>query len=347
MSPLLRSYPLIRPLLFALEAETAHRVSLSALHMAWRCGLIPAQRGTLPAPHCLMGLRLPNRVGLAAGLDKNGAHIDALGALGFGFLEIGTVTPRPQPGNPRPRLFRLPRAQALINRMGFNNLGLQALLAHVRLSRWRARGGILGINIGKNADTPMARAIDDYLLGLDAVYPHADYVTVNISSPNTKDLRALQAQEALSSLLQALAVRRQDLCERHGRHVPLVVKIAPDLTSEDIDAIAATLLRYSVDGVIATNTTVSRAQVQGLSHADQAGGLSGAPVHARALTVIERLRARLGADYPIIGAGGILHAQHARDMMTAGAHAVQLYTGLIYRGPVLVQECVRALDGVS
>jgi len=340
-------YPLIRPLLFALEAETAHGLTLSALQAAWRCGLMRRQAAPPSTAQTLMGMRLPNRVGLAAGLDKNGAHIDALGSLGFGFLEVGTVTPRPQAGNLKPRLFRLPQARALINRMGFNNPGLPALLENVRRSQWRARGGVLGLNIGKNADTPMARAIDDYLLGLEAVYPHADYVTVNISSPNTKDLRALQAQDELPQLLQALDARRQALCDLHGRRVPLAVKIAPDLTPQAVDVIAETLVRHAVDGVIATNTTVSRTAVQGLPHAGQAGGLSGAPVHALSLAVIKRLRQRLGADYPIIGVGGILCAQHARDMMAAGAHAVQLYTGLIYRGPALVRECVRALDGAA
>jgi len=350
MSCLLKSYPLVRPLLFAMGAENAHKLTLSALHTIHRCGLTrrPLAADVPSTPLTLMGMHLPNPVGLAAGLDKNGAHIDALGALGFGFIEVGTVTPRAQAGNPKPRLFRLPKARALINRMGFNNLGLDAFIDNVRRSQWRARGGILGLNIGKNADTPISHAIDDYLLGLEAVYPHADYVTVNISSPNTKDLRTLQAQDELPRLLQALHTRRQSLQERHNRHVPLLVKIAPDLTPPAIDAIAEALPRYAVDGVIATNTTLSRQAVQGLAHAQEAGGLSGAPVHPLALIVIERLRARLGPDYPIIGAGGILSGQHAQNMMTAGAHAVQLYTGLIYRGPELVGECVRALrEGTS
>jgi len=343
MSLFLQSYPLVRPLLFAMETETAHGLTLSALQTAYRCGLTPRLSSTALAPLTLMGMHLRNPVGLAAGLDKNGAHIDALGSLGFGFIEVGTVTPRPQAGNPKPRLFRLPRAQALINRMGFNNLGLDAFIANVRRSQWRARGGILGLNIGKNADTPIARATDDYLLGLDAVYPHADYITVNISSPNTKDLRTLQAQDELPQLLHALHVRRQSLQERHDRRVPLVVKIAPDLALPAIDVIADVLPRYAIDGVIATNTTLSRAAVQGLPHADEAGGLSGVPVRDLALAVIERLRMRLGADYPIIGVGGILRGQDAQNTIAAGAHAVQLYTGLIYRGPGLVGECVRAL----
>jgi len=343
MSFLATSYPLIRPLLFALGTETAHGITLKALDIAHACGLAHAPVSPAAA-HTLMGLPLRDRVGLAAGLDKNGAHIDALGALGFGFIEVGTVTPRAQNGNPKPRLFRIPQVQAIINRMGFNNQGLEAFVANVKRSRWRAQGGILGLNIGKNAATPIERAVDDYLLGLDAVYPHADYVTVNISSPNTKNLRALQAQDELPRLLQALASRRERLCEQYGRHVPLAVKIAPDLDAAQIDALADTLPRYGVDGVIATNTTLSRAAVQGMRHADEAGGLSGAPVHALALAVVERLRARLGADYPIIGVGGILSGQDARAMLAAGAHAVQLYTGLIYRGPALVDECVRALE---
>jgi len=344
MSILLKSYPLIRPLLFAMQTETAHRATLAALQVAWRCGLTHGVlHDALSAPRTLMGMQLSNPVGLAAGLDKDGAHIDALGSLGFGFIEVGTVTPRAQAGNPKPRLFRLPQAQALINRMGFNNPGLPAFMDNVRRSQWRARGGMLGLNIGKNADTPMARAIDDYLLGLDAVYPHADYVTVNISSPNTKDLRTLQAHDELPRLLRALHERRQALQDLHDRRVPLVVKIAPDLTLPAVEAIAETLPRHGVDGVIATNTTLSRTAVQGLPHADEAGGLSGAPVHALALNVIARLRARLGPDYPIIGVGGILKGAHARAMLDAGAHAVQLYTGLIYRGPALVRECVRAL----
>jgi len=340
MSPLLKSYSLIRPLLFCCEAEAAHKLTLSVLQAAYRLRLIRRAVQAPASPVRLMGLHFPNRVGLAAGLDKNGAHIDALGALGFGFIEVGTVTPRAQAGNPKPRLFRLPQAQALINRMGFNNLGLQTFVDHVRRSQWHARGGILGLNIGKNADTPIARAVDDYLLGLDAVYPHADYVTINISSPNTKDLRNLQAHDELTRLLQALHTQRQKLQERHNKYVPLVVKIAPDLDLPALDVIADLLPRHAVDGVIATNTTLSRQAVQGLTHAGEVGGLSGAPLHALALAVIERLRTRLGPDFPIIGVGGILHGQQAHDILAAGAHAVQLYTGLIYRGPALVQECL-------
>jgi dihydroorotate dehydrogenase len=290
-----------------------------------------------------MGLRLRNPVGLAAGLDKNGAHIDALGQLGFGFVEVGTVTPRAQAGNPKPRMFRLPRAQALINRMGFNNLGLDAFIANVQRSAWRREGGILGLNIGKNADTPIERAIDDYLTGLEAVTPHADYVTVNISSPNTKNLRSLQSHDALTALLEALQTRRAALAEQSGRRVPLLVKIAPDLSMDEVDAIAEALPHYGIDGVIATNTTLSRDAVRGLPYEDEAGGLSGPPVHALSLAVIERLRSRLGREFAIIGVGGIHSGADAAEKIQAGADAVQLYTGLIYQGPKLIAECVRAL----
>lgn len=345
MSLLLKSYPLARAALFAMDAETAHEFTLSALQKAYDCGATRRllQTAAPESPRTLMGLRLPNPVGLAAGLDKNGAHIDALGALGFGFVEVGTVTPRAQPGNPRPRLFRLPQADALINRMGFNNLGLDTFVANVQRSQWRNQGGILGLNIGKNADTPIDRAIDDYLLGLTGVYPHADYVTVNISSPNTKNLRALQEHDELARLLQALRQQRTALEDRHGRRVPLVVKIAPDLTPEAVDAIADVLPRHGIDGVIATNTTLSRDAVQGLPNAQETGGLSGPPVHALSLAVIERLRAQLGPDYPIIGVGGIASGKQAREKIQAGADAIQLYTGLIYRGPALVTECAQEL----
>jgi dihydroorotate dehydrogenase len=292
-------------------------------------------------PTTLMGLHLQNPVGLAAGLDKNGAHIDAMGNLGFGFIEVGTVTPRAQPGNPKPRMFRLPESEALINRLGFNNQGLDAFLANVQRSTWRSRGGIIGLNIGKNADTPIEQAADDYLIGLSGVYPHADYITVNISSPNTKNLRALQGEHELDQLLSQLAIRRLALAEQHQKRVPLAVKIAPDLTEEQLDIIAEVLPRHGIDGVIATNTTLAREAVQGQKYADEAGGLSGAPLHARSLQVITRLRAKLGAEFAIIGVGGIMSGQHAAEKMAAGANAVQLYTGLIYRGPSLVAECAK------
>ena len=295
------------------------------------------------APTSLMGLALQNPVGLAAGLDKNGAHIDAMGNLGFGFVEVGTVTPRAQPGNPKPRMFRLPEAQALINRLGFNNQGLETFLANVKRSTWRSQGGIIGLNIGKNADTPIERAADDYLIGLAGVYPHADYITVNISSPNTKNLRALQGEHELDELLSQLANRRQELAAQHQKRVPLAVKIAPDLTEEQIDIITEVLPRHGIDGVIATNTTIVRDAVQGLAHAQEAGGLSGAPLHARSLEVIARLRAKLGAEFAIIGVGGIVSGKHAAEKISAGANAVQLYTGLIYKGPALVKEAALAI----
>ncbi|MNY06038.1 Dihydroorotate dehydrogenase [compost metagenome] len=343
MSILFHAYPLARPALFAMDAETAHEVTLSGLQRAYECGATRKLMHAQPkAPCTLMGMQLENPIGLAAGLDKNGAYIDALGNLGFGFIEVGTVTPRAQPGNPKPRMFRLPRANALINRLGFNNQGLPAFLANVQRSQWRKQGGILGLNIGKNADTPIERAADDYLIGLEGVYPHADYVTVNISSPNTKNLRALQSGDELSALLAQLADKRRALEDQHQRRVPIAVKIAPDLTQEQIDAIADTLPRHGIDGVIATNTTLSRDAVAGQAHAEEAGGLSGAPVHELSLKVIRRLKEQLGDSLAIIGVGGVLSGQQAREKMAAGADAVQLYTGLIYRGPALVGECVRA-----
>ncbi|MGB6103352.1 MAG: quinone-dependent dihydroorotate dehydrogenase [Pusillimonas sp.] len=344
MSFLFNTYSLARPALFSLDAETAHDITLRSLQKAYDCSLTRGLMASQPEhPTSLMGLALRNPVGLAAGLDKNGAHIDALGNLGFGFVEVGTVTPLAQPGNPKPRMFRLPRAQALINRLGFNNQGLDAFIANVQKSQWRSQGGILGLNIGKNAATPIERAVDDYLLGLEGVYAHADYITVNISSPNTQNLRTLQGQDELTQLLQPLQEKRKALADRHGRHVPMVVKIAPDLSTEQVDVIAELLPRHEVDGVIATNTTLSRDAVQGLPHGQEPGGLSGPPVHALSLRVIARLRQQLGAGYPIIGVGGILSGRQAQEKITAGANAVQLYTGLIYRGPALIGECVRAL----
>ncbi|MDS1140740.1 quinone-dependent dihydroorotate dehydrogenase [Pusillimonas sp. SM2304] len=344
MSFLFNTYPLARSALFSLDAETAHELTLKSLQKAYDCSLTRNLMAARPEYPCtLMGLAFRNPVGLAAGLDKNGAHIDALGNLGFGFVEVGTVTPLPQPGNPKPRMFRLPRAQALINRLGFNNQGLDTFIANVRNSQWRSQGGILGLNIGKNAATPIERAVDDYLLGLEGVYAHADYITVNISSPNTQNLRNLQGQDELTQLLQPLQEKRKALADQHGRLVPMVVKIAPDLSTEQVDIIAGLLPRHGVDGVIATNTTLSREAVRGLPHADETGGLSGPPVHVLSLEVIARLRQQLGAGFPIIGVGGILSGQQAREKLAAGADAIQLYTGLIYRGPALIGECVRAL----
>ena len=289
-----------------------------------------------------MGLRFPNPIGLAAGLDKDGRYIDALADLGFGFLEIGTVTPRPQPGNPRPRMFRLPSAEAIINRMGFNNGGVDAFVANVQRSRFYARGGILGLNIGKNADTPIERAADDYLYCLDRVYAYASYITVNISSPNTKNLRQLQAADELDQLLGALRARRDALAEQTQRRVPIALKIAPDLDDLQIQVIADAVRRHGFDAVIATNTTIARDAVQGLPHAEEAGGLSGAPVFAASNRVLAELVRTLSGAVPIIGVGGVLSGADARAKFDAGASLVQLYSGLIYRGPGLIAECVEA-----
>ena len=294
-----------------------------------------------------MGLTFPNPVGLAAGLDKDGAYIDGLAALGFGFIEIGTVTPRAQPGNPKPRMFRLPEAQALINRMGFNNGGVDAFVRNVQASRfYQEQRGILGLNIGKNADTPIERATDDYLYCLNKVYPYAAYVTVNISSPNTKNLRQLQQASEIDALLSALKMAQSQLADKHGRYVPLVLKIAPDLDDEQIDTIASALLRNRIDGVIATNTTITRDAVQGLTHANETGGLSGAPVRDLSTRVIRALHQVLQGEIPIIGVGGILSGADASEKMAAGASLIQLYTGLIYRGPELVIECASACASI-
>jgi len=337
-------YALTRPFLFGLDPETAHDLTLDALARIQHTPLVRliTQR-RIDDPVTVAGLRFPNRIGLAAGLDKNGRCIDGFASFGFGFIEVGTVTPRAQAGNAKPRLFRLPQASALINRLGFNNQGLDAFLANVQRARFRSRGGILGLNIGKNADTPIQRAADDYLLGLAGVYPHADYVTVNISSPNTKDLRALQSDAALETLLSVLDERREALAKQYGRRVPLFVKIAPDLDEEQVRVIAATLVKNHIDGVIATNTTIARDAVKGLPHAEQTGGLSGAPVFEPSNRVIRLLRAALRAPYPIIGVGGVMSGADARAKQEAGADLVQVYTGFIYKGPSLVTEAARAL----
>ncbi len=339
-------YALTRPFLFGLDPEAAHELTLNALAGVQRTPLMCLlAQPRIDDPATVAGLRFPNRIGLAAGLDKNGRCIDAFGAMGFGFVEVGTVTPRPQPGNAKPRMFRLPEAQALINRMGFNNDGVEAFVANVRRARFRQGGGILGLNIGKNAATPIERAVDDYLAGLDAVHAHADYVTVNISSPNTKNLRELQSDDSLDALLGALRQRRAALDDAHGRRVPMFVKIAPDLDEAQVRSIAAALQRHGVDGVIATNTTVAREAVQHLPHGTEAGGLSGAPVREAANRVIGLLRAALGPGFPIIGVGGVMSAADARAKIDAGADLVQLYTGFIYGGPPLVTACARALAG--
>jgi dihydroorotate dehydrogenase len=348
MSAIFTAYPLVRRALFAMDPEAAHEATMSALQKAYDCRFTRALSHQLPlAPTILMGLSLKNPVGLAAGLDKDGAHIDALGNLGFGFIEVGTVTPRPQPGNPKPRMFRLPESEALINRLGFNNHGLTQFLQNVARSEYRRHGGILGLNIGKNADTPIENAADDYLIGLDGVYPHADYITINISSPNTKNLRDLQSSDALDALLGALNARRQLLAEQHKKAVPLTVKIAPDVDSDQLQTIAQALVKHAIDGVIATNTTISRQGVEGQRHAQEAGGLSGTPVHEKSLLVIRQLRALLGPTFPIIGVGGVLNGQQAAEKIQAGANAVQIYTGLIYRGPGLIPEAVKAIAALQ
>jgi dihydroorotate dehydrogenase len=334
-------YPLFRPLLFAADPEAAHAATFAALDLAARVGVAQALAPRLPAdPVTVMGLAFPNRVGLAAGLDKNAAHLPGLAALGFGFLEAGTVTPRPQPGNPRPRMFRLPQSEALINRLGFNNEGVARFVENVARSGYR---GVLGINLGRNYDTPNERAADDYVTGLRAVYPYASYVTINVSSPNTKGLRDLQSEDALRALLATLQRERTILADSHGRAVPLTVKIAPDLSDDALRAIARQLVDSKVDGVIATNTTLSRDAVQGQVHADEAGGLSGRPLRERADAVIRVLAAALDGALPIIGVGGISSGEDACAKLDAGATLVQLYTGLIYRGPALVAECVRSV----
>ena len=337
-------YGLARPFLFGLDPEAAHEFTMESLARTQRTPLTCLFGSSrVSDPINLAGLNFPNRVGMAAGLDKNARVIDALGAMGFGFVEVGTVTPLGQPGNPKPRMFRLPQANALINRLGFNNEGLDSFIANVQQARFRQNGGLLGLNIGKNAATPIENATDDYLTCLDGVYPHADYVTVNISSPNTKNLRALQSDEALDGLLSAVAARREQLAQQHGRRVPVFVKIAPDLDAAQIDVIAATLQRHGMDGVVATNTTLSREAVKGLPHCDEAGGLSGAPVFEASNAVIRQLRAKLGKGFPIIGVGGILSGADAVKKIEAGADVVQIYTGLIYKGPGLVQEAATAL----
>jgi dihydroorotate dehydrogenase len=340
-------YALTRPFLFGLDPERAHELTLESIATLQNTPLQCLwQQPRVDSPVTVAGLRFPNRIGLAAGLDKNGRCIDGLGAMGFGCIEVGTVTPKGQPGNPKPRMFRLPAQDALINRLGFNNEGLAAFLANVQQARsFRQGGGIVGLNIGKNAATPIERAVDDYLLGLAGVYPHADYITINISSPNTKNLRALQSDAALDALLSALQARKTQLARQHGKAVPMFVKIAPDLDEAQVGVIAATLRHNGIDGVVATNTTLARSAVQGLAHADEAGGLSGKPVFEASNRVVRLLRAALGPGYPIIGVGGVMSGADAVAKMAAGADLVQIYTGFIYKGPELVTEAAQALKG--
>ena len=338
-------YTLARDLLFKLAPETSHDLSIDLIGAGGRLGL----NGLLckaPAslPVRVMGLEFANPVGLAAGLDKNGDAIDGFAQLGFGFIEIGTVTPRAQPGNPKPRLFRLPEAQGIINRMGFNNLGVDHLLARVQAARYR---GVLGINIGKNFDTPVERAVDDYLIGLDKVYAHASYVTVNVSSPNTPGLRSLQFGDSLRQLLEALRQRQEDLAVVHGKRVPLAIKIAPDMTDEETVDVARALLDTGMDAVIATNTTLSREGVEGLQYADEAGGLSGAPVRDKSTHTVRVLAGELQGRLPIIAVGGITEGQHAADKIAAGASLVQIYSGFIYQGPALIRQAVDAIAALQ
>jgi dihydroorotate dehydrogenase len=333
-------YELARKALFATDPETAHELTLESLRLGHRLGATRFLCKGSHQPVRCMGLDFPNPVGVAPGLDKNGDYFEALGDLGFGFVEIGTVTPRPQPGNPRPRVFRLPRAQAMINRLGFNNKGVDHLVRRVQRHRFK---GVLGINIGKNFDTPIQNAVDDYLHCLDKVYPYADYVTVNISSPNTENLRDLQGKAELDRLLAAVTARRAELAERHGRCVPLAVKVAPDLEAAQIRAIAGVVTQHRMDAVIATNTTIGREGVEGLQHAEQAGGLSGAPLKPKADRVLAELRRALPPSIALIGVGGITRGQDAVDKLDLGADLVQFYTGMVYRGPELVAECLRAI----
>ncbi len=335
-------YGLAKPFLFHLDAERAHDLGLSALEFAYRTGMSPLfSRRPKPLPTKAFGLTFPNPVGCAAGLDKNGEHIDALLALGFGFVEVGTTTPRPQEGNPKPRMFRLPENNAVINRLGFNNLGVDAMVRNV--SRARRKNGLLGINIGKNKETPNENAADDYLFCLERVYPLADYITVNISSPNTAGLRELQEEQALRHLVGTLREAQEKLASQHGKRVPMLVKVSPDLSDEDIDACARVLGDLQVDGVIATNTTTDRLPVEHHRLAKETGGLSGQPLYGKSTAIMRRMRARLKDDIPIIGVGGILSGADAAGKITAGALMVQFYTGLIYRGPDLIGECVSAI----
>ena len=335
--PTMLPYCLVKPFVLALDPETAHELAITGMRTF---GTIAPGGGPLPdTPTRVMDIDFPNRIGLAAGLDKNGECIDALAGWGFGHIEIGTVTPRPQPGNPKPRMFRLPQVEGIINRMGFNNHGIDALITNVKASRFK---GILGINIGKNADTPIERAADDYLIGLTKAYPYASYITVNISSPNTKNLCALQGESELDALLCALKARQAELAQQQGRHVPFALKIAPDLDDAQITNIADALRRHRIEAVIATNTTLDRSKVAGQPNATEAGGLSGAPLFEAATLVVKKLATALAGELPIIAAGGVVDAAKAKAKLDAGAQLVQIYSGLVYRGPELVKDCVAA-----
>lgn len=335
-------YRLLRTLLFQLDAEKAHHLGLAGIKALKATGLSSVLYPSAEtAPIELMGLTFPNRVGLAAGLDKNGDYLDSLASLGFGFVEIGTVTPRPQDGNPQPRLFRLPKAKAILNRMGFNNLGVDHLLEQVKSSETKA---LVGINIGKNFDTPVEKAVDDYLIGLEKVYPHADYVTINISSPNTPGLRSLQFGESLKELLGALKQRQGELADEYKRYVPMAVKVAPDLELDEVQELAQTFSEFAIDAVIATNTTMSRDNVLGLEHAEEMGGLSGQPVFQKSTEIVRQFREALPSDIPIIAAGGIMSGQDAVKKLEAGASLVQIYSGFIYQGPSLIKDIITTID---
>ena len=334
-------YSILKPFMFQLDAELAHDLTLKSLKWGEKSGLMRLHaKPPVCAPRTVMGLSFPNPLGLAAGLDKNGAVIDGMAALGFGFIEVGTVTPRPQPGNPRPRLFRVTEAQGIINRFGFNNLGVDNLVENVKSANY---SGILGINIGKNVDTPNERAVDDYLICMQSVYQYSSYITVNISSPNTKNLRALQEKEALSSLLKTLKLEQTKLAEKHSKYVPITLKIAPDLDENQVIEIANLLMQHQIDGVIATNTTLAREPVKGMQHGTQSGGLSGAPVKNLSTLVIGQLSKQLQGALPIIGVGGILSGADAVEKVAAGASLVQIYSGLIYTGPKLVHDICKIL----
>jgi len=335
-------YQLMRALMFQLDAEKAHHLGLKGLSLLELSGLssvlYPKAEST---PVKVMGIDFPNAVGLAAGLDKNGDYIEALAGLGFGFVEIGTVTPRPQPGNPKPRLFRLPEAQAIINRMGFNNLGVEHLIEQVKAAEMDA---VLGINIGKNFDTPVEKAVDDYLIGLNKVYAHADYVTINISSPNTPGLRSLQFGESLNQLLQQLKEQQAKLQQQTQRYVPMAVKVAPDLEDDEVEQLAQSFAQYEIDAVIATNTTMSRDGVMGVKNGDEAGGLSGRPVFVKSTEIVAKFKQALPESLPIIAAGGIMSGEDAQQKLDAGASLVQIYSGLIYQGPRLIADVVKTIN---
>lgn len=333
-------YSIAKPLLFQLDAERVHDLTLKGLKISEQLGLLSLVKKPVCQPRQVMGLTFPNPVGLAAGLDKNGAVIDGMAALGFGFIEVGTVTPRPQPGNDKPRLFRVKAAEGIINRFGFNNLGVDRLIENVKATRYQ---GILGINIGKNFDTPNEKAVDDYLICMQKVYAYASYITVNISSPNTKNLRDLQEKEALSNLLGTLKQAQNKLAEQHGKYVPIALKIAPDLTQVQVVEIADLLMKHAIDAVIATNTTLARDAVQGLPHAEEKGGLSGAPVRNQSTIVIQQLSKQLQGALPIIGVGGISSGADAVEKIAAGASLVQIYSGLIYKGPALITDVCKTL----